>query len=154
VRVVNGHGSLLASFGSLIGGSIAVVDVDFSRHGANAWLVGMDSAGLCWQSRVELNRGPDGRWVSGASSDSTWQGWAEPGDRGPIQGLGMESGGGSPPNRRFTAVHGVAASDVVAVEVALGDWRRRRPVDSPTGGFIVTIPGWLADGTPTVRAIY
>jgi hypothetical protein len=160
--VLNGGGRLLERLGGLEPGECGVADVDFSRHGVNAWVVGVDEAGNSWESRVELDRDVDGRWVVGASSTSSWEGWtavtepaSDPGPTvpGTVFGLVLESGRESPPNRSFTAVRGVASADVAAIEVSVGKTVRRRPLDSPSGAFIVTIPVFDHDGSVRVRAI-
>ena len=115
-----------------------------------------------WESRVELDRGRDGRWVVGASSTSSWEGWTAvtepalnpgPTDSATVFGLVFESGRESPPNRSFTAVRGIASADVAAIEVSIGKMVHRRPLDSPSGAFIVTLPVFDHDGSVRVCAI-
>jgi hypothetical protein len=161
--VANGQGWLLDEFASIARGSGGVVDIDFARHGANAWVVGVDESGAWWEGRVELDRDASRRWVSGATSTTTWAGWHEltavrparawP-EWGPILGLGFETGIGSMSTRRFLSVHGVAALEVAAIEFGHAGRTRRRPIDTPTGGFIVTVPVAGIEALPVLRVIY
>ena len=160
--VANGTGWLLGSFATLDGAG--VVDIDFARHGVNVWVVGPDKFGTWREGRVQLDRAPSsGPWMAGDSSTSTWDGWAEVAetrpagtwpDGGPVLGLTFESGSGSFPSRAFSSVRGVAARGVVAVEFGFGERVRRRAVDSPTGGFILTVPARPVDRSPTLRVVY
>ena len=162
VSVANGDGWLLDSFETLAPGTAGVVDIDFARHGANAWVVGPDEFGRWWECRVQLERALSGSWHAGERSSGSWDGWAEPAARrpprewpgwGPVLGLTFESGFGGPPHHAFSALRGVAASDVVAIEFGFGTALRRRAVDSPTGGFIVTVPAHVVDQSPTMHAV-
>jgi hypothetical protein len=160
--VLNGGGRLLERLAALEPGECGVADVDLSRRGANAWVVGVDDSGCWWESRVELDRDGGGRWVVGASSTSSWEGGAalaEPASGvlaqswGLLCGLVFESGRGSASDRSFSSVRGIATAAVAAIELSVGNRLRRRVVDSPTGAFIVAVPAFDPGRSACVRGI-
>ena len=68
--------------------------------------------------------------------------------------LTFESGAGSFPDRTFTSVCGIAAEGVVAIEFGFGYRTRHRAIETPTGGFIITVPDYRPEQSPTFRATY
>lgn len=163
LSVVNGDSWLLDRFAALKPDAPTVVDIDLTIHGATAWVVHQDRSGGWWQSTVELDQTADGMWRIGAQSDSSWDSCAELAtsrpprawlERGPVLALTLEAGTGSVPQRTFTSVCGIAAEDVVAIEFGFGHRTRHRAIDTPTGGFIITVPEYRPDQSPTFRATY
>jgi hypothetical protein len=161
VAVANGQRWLLSSFGSLTPGTWETVDIDFYRHHAHAWVVGVDHDGVDWQSSVELLLVAPGRWRSGAVTTTSWEGWPQIAVTRPdrawptgdwVLGCDVESVAGSVSSA--TTVHGVAAKNVATVSLQACGRQRRRCIDTPTGGFIVTLPVFGSDHEVSVRATF
>ena len=53
-----------------------------------------------------------------------------------------------------TTVHGVAAKNVATVSLESKGRQRRRCIDTPTGGFIVTLPVFESGHEISVRATF
>lgn len=156
-------GHLLGDFSTLTPDSATLVDVDMAHLNCMAWVVGRDRQGMGWQAKVELEQSPIGSWLAmGGFSACDWDGWLFVADAekagwpAPVIALGIEStrtSRASIGSSAATCVCGVARKDVSAIEVKLGDQVRLKTISSMSGGFLVEIPMFDRELSPSLRAI-
>lgn len=153
----NGELLLLSSFALVQPGEGGVVDLDLDLRLAAAWVVGRDDQDEWWSSRVGLEQAPTGAWVATDVTSSTWEGWAavaanRPALEWPGHGAALaveRLGGEGLVGDGYEAVCGVVSRAVAAVELGWKGRKRRRIVETPTGGFLVSVPVPVVGAPPT-----
>ncbi len=161
----NGGMLLLSSFALVEPGEGGVVDLDLDRHVPAAWVVGRDTGGAWWSSRVALEQDPLGGWMATGEDTSSWDGWStlacspRPLEEWPAWGVVLalaHTGGAGVPGLGYLSVCGLAVGTVAAVQFGWPGKSRRRIVETATGGFLLSVPvppGGMPSDVPVLRLV-